>query len=126
MLYVLYTDASGNERYELIGRAYSDSIRDKWQASHPDCKLTAMFDAADDKILSGHKEYSDFCLLCKEYGFDISDYRRKVRTGPGETGELIGFKPANRKYKCIIRMADRTHNIKATVGYVRDSLLDQP
>lgn len=46
-------------------------------------------------------EQAKFASRCTRYGFTENDYNRTVNIGRNSY-KLVGFKPANRKYPCIV------------------------
>lgn len=124
MFYVLYIDPqSGQFAYEDHNEPYTDDTEYNWRNDNPDKNLIAIFDNKDNKINLAHEERNNFALLCRDYGFSMSDYRMKILAN-GQLCELIGFKPRNRKYPCILRPcgARATRNIKASPLYVKNHI----
>lgn len=66
-------------------------------------------------------EQLKFEAYCSQFGFKKSDYKCKVSLSRSSY-TLIGFKPSNRKYPCIVE-GPQGGKYKVTVNQVKDNLL---
>lgn len=101
---------------------------EEYQAAHPDRKVMHAFDADDDILTSEKTAAQKFASMCEDYGFEPSDYNRTYHT-PNDTSDVykfIGFRPHNRKYKCIAQQIFTGETIKATPAYIKRMLTDYP
>ena len=125
MLYILYQDDKGENRFDAVAKAYSPGFDDEWRRDNPTRTLIAVLDADADLTAKEQNQRLEFNINCGAYGFRPVDYLARIALDGGATGRLIGFNPRNRKYPCIIQPA-RTgqKRVKATPDYVRRNLCD--
>ena len=84
-----------------------------FQKKYPTAQILYVFE--NPQINNPRTNFDQHCLF---YNFKPSDYRRKFRTNTGETEELIGFKPRNHKYPCIVWNETKQKYMKATPEFV--------
>lgn len=99
---------------------------DEWAKANPNLTLVYAFNKADEIVYGEQCEKDDFMNQCGYYGFEPTDYQKKFIGVTGDILMLIGFKPANRKYKCKLKNVDTGHYVKATPEYVRRYMEMQP
>ena len=120
MLYILYQDQNGENRFETDNSAYTPDFDNSWRTKNPNCKLIAVHDANADLTANEQTQRLQFNINCGTYGFRPADYRMRVRLNSGGLGELIGFNPRNRKYPCLIKpLLAGQPRIKTTPDYVK-------
>lgn len=97
MLVICYITKNGEKTYSRF-----ESV-EAFSKTHPDAELSYAFDESADIIDAENSAKKQFALYAPNYGFEPSDYMRKLCLGQAHTEYLlVGFIPRNRKYKCRI------------------------
>lgn len=111
---------TNDPRYVRDSYTFNTSAFEK---DNPGINVIAVF--ADDQNLArkGGTEKAEFEQLCKSYGFETTDYNRKIYNSNGHDIYLRGFLPRNRKYKCLTYDATTGNMMKSTTNWVKRNLI---
>ena len=90
-----------------------------FKKQHPNAKIIYTFNTDDDIDTQLHLAETQFAKYCGDYGFLPSDYNAIMLEKNGNIQRLVGFRPQNTKYKCLVLDEKQHKTYKAAPSYVK-------
>lgn len=121
MLNIFYKDlATDTLHQESNSMAFSEQSIQAWKNTHPGKKVLYVY-PADAELMAINQERKDqFLHWCACTGFLPPDcFGTRFKSPEGDTVEIIGCKPRNRKYPILLMNLSQNRMQKCSASYVK-------